>query len=241
MRYFRVLSLIALVFLLSMGFTLSVGASNSPNTKYAAYSLSIVSSTYARSLVFNESVTPTSNPNLSVLTLAVKGSGWNLAYSENVNSSGSFFPYIPSIENKSLSYSSMNYSFSFTLREGGSVSITFGGNTYRDTLYVFSGQVATRTGREYSVTGNLTAFPSSLLYSFYVNLNKTATIQGELLSTNLPLEQADPHAAYTMIGVAAGVGAVSVAIVGFGIPFIGRRKRGGSVEASPKAKDYWVD
>ena len=229
-----------LVFLLSMGFTLSVGASGSLNTRYVAYSLSVVSPTYTRSLVFNESVAPSSNPNLSVLTLAVKGSGWNLTYAEGVNSSESFFPYVPSIQNKSLSYSSVNYSFSFTLTEEGSVSIMSGGNTYKGTLYTFSGNAATRTG-VYSVTGNLTAFPSSLLYSFHINLNNTVTLQGELLSTNLPLEQTDPHAAYTMIGVAAGVGAVSVAIVGLGVPFIGRRKRGGDVDTTPKAKDYWVD
>jgi hypothetical protein len=240
MRYVTSLGIILLVLLLSVGFSLSVGASSLGNTKYAAYTLSIVSPTFAKSFVFNESITPTSNPNLSILTLALMGSGWNLTYSESVNSSMSFFPYLPSIQNKSLSYSSANYSFGFTLIEEGSASITFDGNTYKGTLYAFSGHAVTRTGA-YSVTGNLTVFPSSLLYSFQASLNDTATVQAELVSTNLPLAQSDPQASYTMIGLAAGVGAVSVAIVGLGIPFIGRRKRSGGVDTTPKAKDYWVD
>ncbi|MEM0120543.1 MAG: hypothetical protein QW688_03765 [Thermoprotei archaeon] len=239
MRKVEVFTLIALAFMVGVGFSLPAMAAVA-GTRYVAYSLNYASPNHTYSLVVNESVTPTSNPNLSLLTLALAGSGWNLTYTESVNSSMSFFPYLPSIQNKSLTYANHNYSLSFTLTDAGSVNVVFGGNTYKGTLYVFEGYAAT-TYSTYKLAGNLTVFPSSLLYAFNANLNGTTTLTGKLISTNLPLEQSDPQSAYTMVIVGAGVGIASVAVLGLGLPFIRHRKSSGEGGSPNSVKDYWVD
>ncbi|PSN93527.1 hypothetical protein B9P99_02355, partial [Candidatus Marsarchaeota G1 archaeon OSP_B] len=87
---------------------------------------------------------------------------------------------------------------------------------------------------KYSLSGNISAFPSSLVYSFYLSLNQTIKLSGTLVSTNLPLDQ-DTQQPLTMV-VVAGVGVATTLALGVGLPL---RKRRASTRKTPKS--HWVD
>ncbi|PSN89005.1 hypothetical protein B9Q00_03320 [Candidatus Marsarchaeota G1 archaeon OSP_C] len=99
------------------------------NTSYVSYSINVSAPNYSSSLVFNESVSPTSNT--SLLSLVLLSSSWKLEYTTSVNST-QVFPYVPSIQNKSVSYTSANYSLNFTLVKKGVTNIEFGGKAYME-------------------------------------------------------------------------------------------------------------
>lgn len=208
------------------------------STYYVSYGINYKGPSASESYVINESATPTSNLNFSVLTLAIAGQAWNLTYSESVNSSRVFYPYVPAITNRSLSYSGHGFSVTVTLTDLGSTSILFGGKSYSGVLYSFTGKSSfNRTA--FAVDGNLTAFPSGLLYSLDTSLNGTAELSATLLSTNLALADSGTQNAFVLVAVAGGVGAAAVAVIGLGLPFVRRgRARGRAQQAR---RDYWVD
>ena len=201
------------------------------NTSYVSYSINVSARNYSSSLVFNESVSPTSNT--SLLSLVLLSSSWKLEYTTSVNST-QVFPYVPSIQNKSVSYTSANYSLNFTLVKKGVTNIEFGGKAYMGTVYSFSGIFSSHEYK-YSISGNISAFPSSLVYSFYLSLNQTIKLSGTLVSTNLPLDQ-DTQQPLTMAVVVAGVGVATTLALGVGLPL---RKRRASTRKTPKS--HWVD
>jgi hypothetical protein len=116
-----------LIVLLSLGAFAALTQAASAN--YVSYSVNSKGPGVSENYVINESVTPTSNPNLSVLTFAIAGQTWNLSYSQSINSSKVFYPYVPGITNRSLSYSAHGYSVTVTLTDLGSAGILFGGRS----------------------------------------------------------------------------------------------------------------
>ncbi len=231
----------AYVFVVLIMFALSTAALTAASftVRYASYELTYTQDGTTHSVLLNESVSPTSNPNLSILSIVLQSNMWNLSYSQAVNSSEAFFPYVPSISNRSFYYSTPQYALSFTLEDQGPVNIQYLGQTYKGTIYGFTGDAKVNQST-YSLSGNLTVFPSSLLFSLIVELNATATISAKLVSTNLQLSAADPRASYALVAVTAGVGVAAVLIMGLGLPFLSNRRRS-AAQAPTQPKDYWVD
>lgn len=200
---------------------------------YVSYSVTYVSGNRTHTFVINESVSATTNPNLSLFTLVVRAASWNFTYSSDINSSLQPFPYVPALTNRSFSYQTAKYSFVFTLTYGGKTQISYGGQTYGGKLYLFGGR-ATYNHTTYVVLGNITAFPSGLLYSAGAQLNHSATINVRLLSTDLPLQASSAHSEYLTVALAAGA---VIAAFALGLPLRRSEKRA----QTTRPKDYWVD
>lgn len=203
---------------------------------YASYRLTYTSYGSTHVVLLNESLSPTSNPNLSLLTVTAQGSGWNLTYSVAVNSTLNPFPYLPPITNRSITYEAAGLVFEFNISDLGAATIVFGGQTYRGELYAFQGELAVNE-TAYSVAGNITVFATRLIYSLEAKLGSDGFFELSLVSTNLPLEGSDSHPAYS-VAVMAGAGAAAIALFGLGLPFLYRRSKRTRLA---QRRDYWVD
>jgi hypothetical protein len=209
-----------------------------PPKEFATYKVSISSPSGERSVLVNETVSPSSKAGYSDLTLQFLEGVQNLTYSRVVNASGIVFPYLPSVANQSLQYSNgTTYRIRISITSSGTTKITFNGSSYTMNVLTVSVSASFFGNKSFGGSGTVETFPSSLVYSASVG-NSTAKLQAVLQATNLPLvlSSSAPEigtAAYTGAGI--GIGAVAV-----GAAFLLRR-RGKKVEKSEEKPLHWVD
>lgn len=226
------LSLLALVPLAQA--STSSGAT-SPSSGYVAYNVQVTVNGTTRAASVNESVTPSSNPNQSIVTLAVEGTQSNFTYSHVVNSSLTLLPYLPAISNQSYSYSNSSYTVSAKISQQGTSQVTFQGKAYTLTEYAFSANVGSANGSR-TITGTVAAFPSDLVYSVTAQANSTS-VQATLTATSLSLSGAAAapalQAASAGVGLSLAAGAVALSL--------GVRMKRKQAQAGPSNPDHWVD
>jgi len=189
------------------------------------------------SLTVNESVGPSENASFSDVVLSLTGMSQNLTYSRLVNASIDLFPYLPGLLNQSLSYSNSTggYSISVELSNATSAPIDFGGASYQSQVYGFAFS-ATFQNQTQSGTGNVTVFPSTLVYSATAEVDGNYSVTAVLQATNLSLSGPSTQgqtAAYSVIGAGAAAAVV-------GVPLVVRHRRRGDAKNESKPL-YWVD
>jgi hypothetical protein len=227
------ISLLALVPLAQAASTAS--SSSSPSSGYAAYGIQVTQNGTSRTASVNESVTTSSTPGRSILTLAVEGASSNFTYSRFMNSSLTLFPYLPAITGQNYTYSSKSYTITATISQQGTSTVTLQGKPYTVTNFAFSANVASANGSR-TISGTVSTFPSDLVYSVSAHANSTS-VAATLTSTSLTLSSAAAapalQAASAGIGLSLAAGAVALSL---GIRM--KRKQGPGVPSNP---DHWVD
>jgi len=210
-------------------------AAAQPVRGFAAYKITLSSPSGERSVLLNESYSPSARAGYSDLVLQLVGTQQNFTYSRLVNASEDFLPYLPSVAPQSLDYSNgTRYSLHVNVTSSGTADVTFEGSQY--TLNVLAISVAASYGNS-SITANGTVdtFPSALVYS--------ASLAGGLERLNLVLQATDLQltspasqmAAATYVGAGVGVG-----VAALGGAFLMRRKE--RKTSQPKEKPlHWVD
>lgn len=188
-----------------------------------------------RSVLLNESYSPSDRAGYSDLVFQLVGTQQNLTYSRLVNASEDFLPYLPSIAPQSLDYSNgTRYSFHANLTVSGTTQVAFRGSQY--TMNVIAISIAASYGnRSITANGTVETFPSALVYSASFG-GSSDRLDLVLQSTNLPLTLPDsqtPTAAY--VGAGVGIGALALG----GVFLIRRSER---KTKHPEEKPlYWVD
>ncbi len=213
----------------------STTGSASPSSGYVVYTVQFTQNGTVRAASVNESVAPSSSPGESIISLAVKGTESNFTYSHVVNSSLTFFPYLPTISNQSYTYSGKSYSLAASISQQGTSQVTFQGKPYTLTNYSFSARVSSTNGSG-TVRGTVSAFPSDLVYSVTAQANSTS-VTATLTATSLSLSGAS--AAPALQAESAGVG-LSIAAGAVALSLGVRMKRKQS-SAGTSAPDHWVD
>lgn len=210
-------------------------SSSSASSGYASYAIQVNVNGTTRSISVNESVTPSSSPGQSILTLAVEAASSNFTYSHVVNSSLTLLPYLPAISNQNFTYSGKSYSFAAKISQQGTSQVTFQGKSYSVTNYAFSADIVSANGSR-TITGSVSAFPSDLVYSVSAHATN-GSVAATLTSTSLPLSAvgAAPglQAASAGIGISLAAGAVALSL---GVRM--KRRHGQSGSSRP---DHWVD
>jgi len=220
------ISLLALVPIAQATSTTSSTSSSGQSTGYVAYSIQAS---------VNESVTPTSSPDKSVVQVTIDGTLSNLTYSRVVNSSLTLLPYLPSISNENYTYSGKSYSATVKISQQGTSQVSFQGKSYTLSDYSFSAVITSTNGTQ-TITGSVSAFPSDLVYSVSAQTSN-ASVSATLTSTSLALSTATSgpaiQAASAGIGITLAAGAVALSL---GVRM--KRKQG---SAGPSTPDHWVD
>ena len=249
MRISILLIALSIIALLSVPSLIVFGAQ--PAKGYVEYNVTLSYQNNSTNFTVNESAQAASQSGLVPLTLAITSDNGNLTYSRliNVSSIPEIFPYTNGLDNQSFSYANKGGAISVHIVNTGSSSISFNGSTYQATNYKLF-LSASNSSHVFSAEGNIISMPSGLVYSLYLQVNGTTTIQAKLVSTDLSL--ASPSNSSTTVGVAL----VSAGVLGsfaLAIPsaFKWRSKRkhdmirstpNMSVEDSKKEKPpYWVD
>ena len=237
----RFIVLSSLLVLLAFAIFVPSASSQSSTSQYATYRVAVSDASQSSSFVVNETVTPTTG-NLADLALQAISANRNLSYSRVVNITQQFlFPILPSISNQSLTYASNNYSISFSLMKLGTATSSFSGASYTTTKFAF--QVSARSGGlNLPAAGNLTTFPSGLIYSASAVVNGTFTIQASLLGTNLPLDPPGQGSMSptTTVAVAGSLG--TAALVGaFALVKHGKKGHPEISNAKDEKPSHWVD
>jgi hypothetical protein len=210
-------------------------AAAQPVSGFAAYKISLSYPMGQRSMLVNESISPSDRAGLSDLVLQLIGTQQNLTYSRLVNSSEDFLPYLPSVAPQSLDYSNgTSYSLHVNVTASGTSDVTFQGSKY--TMNVLAVSIAASYGnKSIKANGTVEIFPSALVYSASVGggfVRLDAVLQATDLSLTAPGSQM-PAATY--VGAGVGVGAVALA----GAFLVGRRER---KTKQPEEKPlHWVD
>jgi len=243
-----------------------VFAAPQPTSGYVQYTVTMGSqggSALPKTFTLNESAQPTGQSGFVAITIVLSSNALNFSYSRDINSSSlpEIFPYLSGLANQSLSYQVQGISISADVANIGSVQVIFNGTSYQATNYQFSLSVTNSTsGKLVSSGGNLISMPSGLVYSIQLlinGINGTASVNAQLLSTNLPLT--DPPSSVNALG-ASMVGAGVIAAVAIAVPAIFKMKHknhpntspttekketpqsGGEPESSGEEKpSYWVD
>lgn len=233
------LALLSLILILSVFPT--VGASGDAQG-YVSYRITINSlSDLTNSLTFvlNETVLPAEQPNMSWVSINFNSPSQNFTYSRLVNNSLPLFPILPLISNQSISYSYQG-NVTIYLRDAGAMTASFSGKAYQLRYYDFYVSLTTQHNTT-ALYGNLSVFPSGLLFSFVTHLNGGVTLSGSLVGTNLALNSSSPSATEgVMIGASSA--AVAAAII---IPW--KVRKGQNSSPATPASDavdrpiYWVD
>jgi hypothetical protein len=183
----------------------------------------------------NESVTPSSNPGKSILFLSVEATSGNFSFSRVVNSSSTLFPYLPAISNMNYTYGDKSHSVTAKITQQGTSQVNFQGKMYSLTDYIFSANIVSAKGTQ-TISGNISAFPSDLVYSFASQINDTR-VALTLTSTSLALgtTSAAPavQAASAGLGISLAVAAVALSL---GVSLRRRHRPEGSTKP-----DHWVD
>lgn len=163
-------------------------AQSSSSTQFAAYNFSATWKGPPSIMgLVNESVTSVSSSTSNV-TFQIESNVMNTNVSRTLNSSYSFFPYFPTIPNRTFNYKTPinNYSITAILNQTGNSSVSFNGQNYTVTNYSYSANVSQYRYKAY-VLGNASVFPSGLLYSTSFNDSFGQSISVWLNSTNLSL------------------------------------------------------
>ncbi len=223
-RFPASLVLMVLAFLMLGAYSSASGVSGiQPNHGYVTYQLSLTrAGNPVQVFVVNETGRPTGQDALVQLTLALSTNGRHLAYSKIVNSSSlpEIFPYLPQLNNQSLSYSSHGISITAKIIRSGTVPVTFKGGTYTALKYALSISLSRSVGTNYSTIGNIVTMPSGLVYSIQLGSNQPNlpyALNVTLVATNLPLT--DPAGTTTMFGFAL-VGLGLAGAVGLAVPSV---------------------
>lgn len=223
--------------ILSPLIVLPVAASSGGTTQFATYNITLTNTTQTRSVVVNESITPSTN-GMSDLALQLVSSMSNLSYSKLVNSTYAMFPILPTVGNQSFSYKTSNYSIAVSIAQTGMGTATVSGVSYATTDYAFSANASLSGSREFSVTGTLTALPSGLVDSALVVYNG-ATVQVQLVSTNLSLSSSSTTSSTMQTATIAG-GASAIFGVG-ALVFYRHRSASHSSQSGEDKPLYHVD
>ena len=232
---------IAAVALLSFVFVTPVVSAQSAGsgTNYVVYSINASGPNRSVSATVNETVAPSSNGGLASVTLQIISNEANMSYSKLVNATHKLLPILPSLGTRSIQLSKGNASLSVSVTQTGTQSITFSSANYTITNYSFSISVqsADKSG---IVNGQLSVFPSGLLYSTTVNINGTRTVNAQPLSTNISLgAPASSGLNTTTIAVTGGSVSVAAGVGAFAFFKYGRKASSGtSSESKPL---HWVD
>jgi hypothetical protein len=232
---------IAAVALLSFAFFVPVASAQSSDlgTHYVVYSVSASGPNRTVSATVNETVVQNSNSALASVTLQVVSNYANLSYSKLVNATHELLPILPSLGTRSIQLSRGNASISASVTQTGTQRIEFSGANYSVTDYSFSISVQGEK-MSGSASGQLSLFPSGLVYSATIDVNGTRTVSAQLLSTNIALG-ASPSSGSNTTTIAVAGGSVSVA-TGVGALAFFRHGRKESSSSSSEAKPlHWVD
>ncbi|GEM_PF-877887 len=244
--------ILVIALLISGSLLPSTFASQASSQSYVIYSVVFTNGTQRQiALTVSESVQPSSSKGFSILTVSLHGENSNLTYSKQVNSSETLFPYlVPAIaNNESLSYEAQNYSLSFSIERNGTSSVVFNGSSYELSDYSFVASISSHDNfTSQSLRGEISAFPSNLVYSVDAKINETYSIEALLLSTNLPLNAPDPSPLSSPLGEEIALAAVIAALgaaVFIGVSALTKNKsRSPSSTSSSnqgKKPPYWVD
>jgi len=166
----------------------AASAQSSSSTQFAAYNFSATwKGPPSISGFVNESVTPLTS-GMSNVTFQIESNIMNTNVSRTLNSSYSFFPYFPTIPNRTFTYKTPinNYSITAILNQTGNGSVSFNGQNYTVTNYSYNANVSQYRYKAY-VLGNASVFPSGLLYSSSFNDSFGQSVSVWLNSTNLSL------------------------------------------------------
>lgn len=213
----------------------SSAAAAQPVRGFAAYTISLSYPMGQRSVLVNESYSPSNRAGYSDLVLQLIGTQQNLTYSKLVNASEDFLPYLPSIAPLSLDYNNgTRYSLHANVTAAGTKDVTFQESQY--TMNVLAISFAASYGnKSIKANGTVETFPSALVYSasFEGSLFKLDAV---LQATDLPLTLPDSQMpAATYVGAGVGLGAVAL-----GGAFLIRRREKKTRQSGPKPL-HWVD
>jgi hypothetical protein len=160
------LSTVALLMLLGG----AVGSVSAATPGFAAYKVQFASRGTSYSLIVNETVAATSNSSYDNLILSLTTGTWNSSYSRSINSSSDVSPFLPSITNQSFSYASASGNFTAGISKNGTLPLQFQGKSYTLTIYLLTAK-AVYNGSTTALQGEVSAFPSGLVYSVSINMN----------------------------------------------------------------------
>ncbi|MHB2035570.1 MAG: hypothetical protein ACYCPW_02365 [Nitrososphaerales archaeon] len=230
---------ISLIVLFSFAFIVPSFAASAQSGQYAAYTVTATTSVKSFSGVVNETVSPSSTSGRSDLTLQVISSSFNFSISKLVNSSLAMLPYLPSIGNQSFSYQGHNFTASVSLVKTGTGTATVSGTSYTITNYSFQVSGSKVGGVTRSVSGELSALPSGLVYSATVNANNF-TLQAHLVGTNAALSASTSSSTSAPLVIGASVGAIAA---GVGLIALYRRRNASCAGSDQKEEKplYHVD
>jgi hypothetical protein len=209
---------------------------------YVTYKTTVSHNSTTNVFTLNETVSPTNQAGLSSLTVQLLSNDRNLSYSRIVNSSMNFFPYLPALNNQSLSYGSQGFAVHLNLSKVGTSSTSFGGKPYQLTNYLLNVS-ATSMASKVSANGELKTAPSGLIYSLFLQLNQTSSIQLQLTATNLSLDY-PPASNDPSVLTAVGLGAVAAAAAAVGVAVTLRMKRAKKADSNVGGGNkppHWVD
>src|SRR2546427_9747168 len=193
------------------------GSGTQPNHGYVTYQISLIKAgNPTEVLVINETGQPTAQNGLVKLTFALSSNERHLTYSKVVNGSllPEIFPYLPNMNNQSLSYSSHGIMLSAQITRSGTIQVTFDGRTYTAEKHGVSISVSRSAGQTYTATGNIVTMPSGLAYSAEL---QTYALTVTLVATNLLLT--NPAGTTAMFGFAL-VGLGLDGAVGLAVPSV---------------------
>ena len=202
------------------------------------------------SFFLNESVQPTGQNEIVLVTANLLSTLRNVTYSRALNTSSfpEVFPYLLGIGNQSLSYHAYGISITLHIVNNGNAQITFNGHSFQGTSYqvAASATYASATA-SVSANGTILTMPSGLIYSVQLESINSYSVQMRLEETNLAL--VDPSNSSSL---PIGIALVSLGLLGaavFAAPSIFKRLKS-KPAATPTTSDepggeekpsYWVD
>jgi hypothetical protein len=173
----------------------------------------------------------------------------NVTYSRALNTSSfpEVFPYLPGINNQTISYRAYGISLTIHIVKSGNVPITFNGQAFQGARYHVSVSAThPLTTTAVSASGTIITMPSGLIYSVQLESIDSYSIQVQLEQTDLAL--IDPASSNLPVGIAL----VSLGLLGavvFAVPSIFKKLKS-KPEATPNRPNepsgeekpsYWVD
>jgi len=209
-------------------------AAAQPVRGFADYKISLSSPLGQRSVLVNESFSPSSSAGYSDLVLQLVGAQQNLTYSRLVNASENFLPYLPGVAPQSLDYNGKNYGLHVNVSSSGKAAVTFEGSQYTMNVIEIS-VAASYRGTSIKANGTVETFPSALVYSVSVG-SGLVRLDAVLEATDLPLASPSPQVpSATYIGAGVGMGAAALG----GAFLISRRER--KTKQQEEKPLHWVD
>jgi hypothetical protein len=201
------------------------------------------------SFFLNESAHPTGQNGIVLVTANLLSALRNVTYSRALNTSSfpEVFPYLPGINNQTISYHAYGISLTIHIVNTGNVPITFNGQAFQGARYHVSVSAThPLTTTAVSASGTIITMPSGLIYSVQLESIDSYSIQVQLEQTDLAL--IDPASSNLPVGIAL----VSLGLLGavvFAVPSIFKKLKS-KPEATPNRPNepsgeekpsYWVD